>query len=90
MAVIEFATGARVVLEAPAEFVPQSAGRSLLTRGRLVAHVPARATGFTVATPMVEVIDLGTEFGVQVDDARSTDVHVLRGEVEVKRVVVRL
>ncbi len=86
MAVIEFATGARVVLEAPAEFVPQSAGRSLLTRGRLVAHVPARATGFTVATPMVEVIDLGTEFGVQVDDARSTDVHVLRGEVEVKRV----
>ena len=64
---LEFDGGARVSIEGPAEFAPRSGQRMELTRGRLVAYVPKQARGFTVDTPTAEVIDLGTEFGVEVD-----------------------
>ncbi len=79
------AGGVRVWVDGPAEFEPQSGERIRLQRGKLSAQVPPAGRGFTVATPLAEVIDLGTEFGVEVDTSGKTDVHVLRGEVEVKQ-----
>ncbi len=81
---LEFDGGAHVSIEGPAEFAARSGKRLELTRGRLTAYVPKQARGFTVDTPTAEVVDLGTEFGVQVDGQGSTDLHVLRGRVEVK------
>jgi hypothetical protein len=43
-----------------------------LVAGRLVAHVPQRARGFTVHTPTVRLVDLGTEFAVSVRSERGT------------------
>jgi hypothetical protein len=80
-----FAGGARVRIEGPAEFAPRSGMQIQLTRGRLMAYVPERAHGFTVITPSAEVVDLGTEFGVEVDGEGATDLHVIRGRVELKR-----
>jgi len=87
LAKVTFAHGATIVLEGPARLQIESADRGYLHRGRLVAQVPPQAAGFTVQTASAAVVDLGTEFGVEVDNAGKTDVHVLKGEVIVKNFV---
>ena len=79
---IEFGNGARIVLEGPAALQIQSASEATLKRGMLSAIVPKRAIGFVIHTPETKVVDLGTEFGVQVDDDGLTEIHVFRGKVE--------
>ncbi|MBL9151667.1 MAG: FecR domain-containing protein [Verrucomicrobiales bacterium] len=76
--------GARIVIEAPAEFSFVSAQRLRLTRGRLAAEVPPSAKGFTVVTPSGDAVDLGTRFGVDVMGGGATEVHVFEGEVVAK------
>jgi len=78
------ARGARLVLEAPAEFRFESAQRLRLKRGRLAADVPPAAKGFTVVTPSGEAVDLGTRFGIDVPAGGSAEVHVFQGEVIAK------
>jgi hypothetical protein len=77
---LRFADGATVLLQGPATFDAVGGGRGFLRAGSLVAMVPEKARGFTVQTPAAAVVDLGTEFGVSVDDAQE-EVHVFRGEV---------
>ena len=73
--------GARMVIEAPAEFRFESAQRMHLTRGRVAADVPPSAKGFTVVTPSGEAVDLGTKFGVDVPRKGEAEIHVFQGEV---------
>lgn len=82
LAQIEFYQGARVIIEGPAEFEIVSSGEAACTRGKLRAEVPPQAKGFRIRTPKGTIVDLGTEFGLEVgrDDAQ---VHVFKGEVEV-------
>lgn len=75
------ARGARVVIEAPARFRFETAGRLHLERGRLSADVPPAAVGFTVVTPSGEAVDLGTQFGVDVPLEKPTEIHVFEGDV---------
>ena len=82
IAQIEFFTGARVRVEGPAELELISAGEAALRFGKLSAEVPPQAVGFTIRTPQGEVVDLGTEFALQVGNG-SSEVHVFKGEVEV-------
>ncbi len=83
---LEFDGGARIRVEGPAEFAPRTGQRIELAQGRLMAYVPKQARGFIVVTPSAELIDLGTEFGVEVDSQGATDLHVIRGRVEMKSV----
>lgn len=76
---IEFDYGAKVVIEAPAEFQLKSPEDMTLLSGRLFAHVPDRSKGFTVETPNSRVIDLGTEFAMKVDFNGTSDVHMVKG-----------
>ena len=78
------ARGARIVIEAPAEFRFESAQRLHIKRGRLAADVPPAAKGFTVITPSGDAVDLGTRFGVDVPSSGSAEVHVFQGEVITK------
>ncbi len=78
------ARGARIVIEAPAEFHFDSAQRLHLKRGRLAADVPPAAKGFTVITPSGDAVDLGTRFGVDVPSNGTAEVHVFQGEVITK------
>jgi hypothetical protein len=71
-------------IEAPAEWVIKSADRVELRRGSAWFGVPPEARGFQVLSPELEVIDLGTEFGVLVEAGRSDQVHVLKGSVAVR------
>jgi hypothetical protein len=79
---VTFGSGAVVVLEGPARFVAVSRGSGRLERGTLCGQVPTRAKGFRIDTPLVEVIDLGTEFAIEVGNRGATGVHVFLGVVE--------
>ncbi|MDF1737910.1 MAG: FecR family protein [Verrucomicrobiales bacterium] len=54
-----------------------------LKSGRLNANVGERGKGFTVYTEAGDVIDLGTEFGIEVDEDGESRVAVFSGKVEV-------
>lgn len=77
-----FAGGACVIVKGPAQIQPVSASQMQLNQGMLFAEVPPQAIGFTVETPSARIVDLGTEFTVQVDARQSTEVQVLKGRVE--------
>jgi hypothetical protein len=82
VAEITFASGARMILQAPAEVEISSGEESILHLGRLTATCPPGAEGFRINTEGLELIDLGTEFGVLADSNGNTEVHVFQGLVE--------
>jgi hypothetical protein len=88
MVVLEFFSGARVLLEGPAELELRSGNEAFCKSGRLRAEVPTQAHGFTVATSRFNVVDLGTAFGLQVSADGSGQVKVLQGQVELRQGVV--
>jgi hypothetical protein len=81
---ITFESGVEVLIEAPASFEIHSPVFMILNEGRLAANVPPEGIGFTVETPDAEVVDFGTEFAIEVVGERSSEVHVFKGEVEVR------
>ena len=80
---LEFDSGVEVTLQGPAEFELLSLTRMKLKDGLLTADVPPGAEGFTVDTPMAEVVDLGTSFGIDLRDDAHSNVSVFDGEVTV-------
>lgn len=85
MATIRFKSGATVTLEAPSILVVESAMKCRLLEGSVVADVPESAHGFTIDTPKMEVIDLGTRFGVTTTPLGNSNVFVFEGEVKVRQ-----
>ena len=79
---LEFYSGATVVAEGPASLEILDASRVVCRSGRLRAHVPPPARGFSVLAPTVELVDLGTEFGIHVEANGVTEIHVFDGTVE--------
>ena len=82
---ITYYNGAKLVLEGPVEFTVEKANACRLELGKLAAKVPKPAAGFTVETPGMSVVDLGTEFSVMAEESGSTEVHIFIGEVEVQQ-----
>ncbi|MGI9458146.1 MAG: LamG-like jellyroll fold domain-containing protein, partial [Aeoliella sp.] len=78
---IAFNSGAHVIAEAPIELELVSPDRLIVSRGKLVAKVPEEAIGFTIVADAAAIVDLGTEFGVEVSNEGEVGVHVLDGEV---------
>jgi hypothetical protein len=83
LAQIEFISGASVILEGPCDLELLSPTRAICHRGKVRAHVPPQARGFTIAAHGMDAVDLGTEFAVRVEEDGRGEVHVLDGEVEV-------
>jgi hypothetical protein len=81
LAQVVFYSGARVVIEGPADFQIVSPTEASCQMGRLTAEVPPQARGFQISTPHMSVTDLGTVFGVEVEES-ATELHVFRGAVE--------
>lgn len=81
---VTFDSGVRVVIQGPTSLVLHSDKGGLLEYGRLVARVPERAKGFVIETVDTQIVDLGTEFGIDVSKSGVVDVHVLDGEVQVE------
>lgn len=79
---LEFYSGASVVLEGPAELEIRSRNGGVLHRGKLRANVPEHAHGFTITSEDVQLVDLGTSFGMSVVEGQGTEVQVFDGKVE--------
>jgi hypothetical protein len=61
LAEITFASGAKVILEGPANFEIESNKTAILHSGRLTADVPDDLEGFKIRTPTVEILSLASE-----------------------------
>ncbi|MBN2843384.1 MAG: FecR domain-containing protein, partial [Sedimentisphaerales bacterium] len=80
---IRLDSGARVVVESPAEFSLNSSNSMYLYSGDVYAVVASpQAEGFTLKTPGCDIVDLGTEFGVRVIGG-SSDIHMTRGRAQI-------
>jgi hypothetical protein len=83
IAEIEFFCGAILTVEGPADLDVQSDWSVKVIQGRLRARVPPAARGFVVHADETEIVDLGTEFALDID-ADNARVEVLDGEVALK------
>jgi hypothetical protein len=72
--------GPRILIEGPARFTLPEVNRLVLHSGRIYVKVPPQATGFIVDTPNARIVDLGTEFGIEVDKAGTSDVQMFKGK----------
>ena len=77
--------GVEVVLTGPCNFEILSASSAYCRQGVIAARVGKAGRGFTIETPYAQIIDLGTEFGVQVDEeVGSAEVVVFKGSVDIE------
>jgi len=82
LAELEFYSGVRLIVQGPARLEIVSATQAVCHSGKLRAYVPPPARGFSMTTPRYELVDLGTEFGVEVGVGGDSNVQVFDGEVE--------
>lgn len=83
VAEIDFFCGATLIVEGPATLDVLSDWTVQVARGRLRASVPPAARGFVVKAADSEIIDLGTEFALDVAED-GVRVEVIEGEVELR------
>ncbi len=81
---LRYPCGTKVVLHSPAAYQLISDKGALILLGRLTASVSEAGIGFSVVTPRATVVDLGTDFGVEVNNDGETDVVVFQGKVDVE------
>ena len=80
---LAFANGAGLAIEGPAKMKVVNGDRVEILEGKIAAYVPDEAVGFVVATPGINIIDLGTKFGVEIKPGGGSEVHVFEGQVEI-------
>ncbi|MHC4131015.1 MAG: LamG-like jellyroll fold domain-containing protein [Planctomycetota bacterium] len=78
---ITFNDGAVVILEAPTHITIETTNKASLELGKITARVPVYSQGFTINTPTATIIDLGTEFGVEVKEDGTSDLHTFKGQI---------
>lgn len=78
---LTYSCGTKLLLIGPTNFQLQE-GEGQLILGGLIASVTEAGHGFTIRTPNGKIVDLGTEFGVAVDDFGISEVNVFAGKVD--------
>ena len=81
---INFQSGARLAVQAPAELKLLGPNSAQLQHGVATVRVPGEIKGFLLVTPHQRVTDLGTSFGVDVDTTGNTAISVFEGEIELE------
>jgi hypothetical protein len=79
---LEFRSGIRGIVRAPADLTLQSEDQLYLAQGTAWINVPPKAVGFKVSTSDLILTDLGTEFGIQSKPDSPSEAHVFIGKVE--------
>jgi hypothetical protein len=81
---LAFFSGASLSVEGPADLELLAADRVFCHRGKLRAHVPRGAEGFTILGAGYEVVDLGTEFALNLAEPGGKPVMMIfQGEAAV-------
>ncbi|MDX1952210.1 MAG: LamG domain-containing protein [Verrucomicrobiota bacterium] len=83
LAQVTFYSGARIVMEGPAELELISPNELFCGRGRILVEVPAQAGGFRIKTAEVSVKDPGRSIGLDVKE-RGIDLYAFAGSVKLK------
>lgn len=73
--------GIELELKSPASIELLDPKTVRLHYGQLNARVPDDGIGFRIATAKADIVDLGTEFGVSVEENGSMEIHVAEGVV---------
>eukprot|EP00752_Nemacystus_decipiens_P013500 g11958.t1 len=78
---LQLLRGATVILQGPCRFELIDGNQLFLFEGKLAADVPPKARRFTVQTPSMRLVDLGTRFGAAVNAQGDARAAVFEGEV---------
>jgi hypothetical protein len=81
-ATLSFLSGVTVTLEGPADIDLVASDRIFCRQGKLRTRVPAGAEGFVVASEGTAVIDLGTDFALNVAPGGKSQLRVFEGLAE--------
>lgn len=79
--VLRFDSGAVATLTGPVELLVEGRKSAELKRGSVLVRAERESAGFTLRTSASDYVDLGTEFGVAVNEDASSEVHVFEGVV---------
>lgn len=79
---ITLSNGVAMMFEGPGELELLTPMRAHLHSGQVVVRVPQNAVGFQLNAASVQVVDLGTEFGLKAGPGLKADVQVFEGLVE--------
>jgi hypothetical protein len=79
---IEFFSGATIIVEGPANLTLIDSMNIFCKQGKIRARVAPQAQGFSIKTTDINIVDLGTEFALNVPEDGQSSVHVFEGEVE--------
>ena len=72
-----------MIVEGPAELEFTGPLGATIKIGRVLLHVNERGHGYRLESPRGSIVDLGTTFGVSVDEATGeVETHVITGEVK--------
>jgi len=85
---LRFRNGVTAIMEGPAVFEVRDDMHLRVNFGKCSVHVAPGAEGFAVETPLTKIVDRGTRFAVDVDEAGETEVQVVEGKAEVQGVVL--
>jgi len=80
---LTFSSGVKSIIIAPADLTLHDDDKLYLNQGTAWFHVPTQAVGFNVITKDLDIVDLGTEFGVFAKLKNHDEVHVIQGRVQV-------
>jgi hypothetical protein len=80
---LTYSNGATVLLQGPADYEIDSSNSGCLKFGKLTARCDTeQSRQFTIVTPNARFVDLGTEFGVMINDIGQAAVAVFAGKVK--------
>lgn len=80
---LSFFSGVLLTLEGPADLELLASDRVFCHAGKLRARVPPGAQGFTLLASGYEVVDLGTELGLNLEPSGKSNLMVFKGEAAV-------
>ena len=75
--------GVLITIEGPADLKVVNGMEVVCRRGRLRVDVPPPAIGFVVSTSQFDVVDLGTSFAMEIGGDKQSEVHVIKGLVQI-------
>ena len=80
---LTFHSGVKSIVVAPADLTLHNDNTLFMNQGTAWFQVPQKAVGFQVKTRDLDIVDLGTEFGVIAKPEHHDEVHVITGKVKV-------
>lgn len=80
-----FDSGVELVARGPCSLEIDSENSIIAERGSIFARVGESGRGFEVQTPATTLVDLGTEFGIEIAENGATDVAVFVGMVDISQ-----